>query len=426
MEREDRQRADGILEQRADAGGRGGIIPVCAGGDRGVSQTHRHRAPADGRAGGWKFIERPAGAGYPQVFAFPQPEQTRGLRVLPEKPVGSIAYALGGPVVMLAALGEQAEPPTLRVPPAPYTFSYTMPMSGFIAVNILEKGTGKIVRRLIAETARDKGTIAEPWDLQDDAKQFVPPGEYAWTAVACPPLTLTYQTTVNNAGHPPWWAPVRGGGGWMADHSPPVSVGTIGGKVMLFGSTVCEKGQSGIATDLEGNKLWGESPVLTSWGGAYRIASDGRYGYLINHYGIEQVDPAQPSFNPTEVLKFAFTREVPGGQFGGADLGGPACGNKLYVAFHALPVPWITSAPQAEDFALMQCLPLVRKTHEYQEAEYDDITRFYSTFLVGSPNDRTQSSFGDAPTGRCALRHPHGSLHETDHHRHGAGARWAL
>ena len=272
-------------------------------------------------------------------------------------------------------------------------------MKGFIALNVLEKKTGKIIRRVIAETARDKGPIAEPWDLQDEAKQFVPPGDYDWTAVACPPLTLTYQTTVNNAGHPPWWAPVRGGGGWMADESPPASVCTLGKKMLLLGSVVCEKGQVGIATDLEGNKLWGESPVLTGWGGGDRIASDGRYGYLINHYGIERVDPEQANFNPTEVLKFSFSREVPGGAFGGSDLGGAAVrGDKLYVAFHAPPVPWITPAPQAEDFALLQCLPLVRKTHEYPEANYDDITRFFSAFLVSSPNDRRESSFGDAPT----------------------------
>ena len=35
------------------------------------------------------------------------PVQTRGLRVVPAKPSGSIAYTLGGPVVLLAALEEQ-------------------------------------------------------------------------------------------------------------------------------------------------------------------------------------------------------------------------------------------------------------------------------------------------------------------------------
>ena len=168
---------------------------------------------------------------------------------------------------------------------------------------------------------------------------------------------------------------------------------------MLLGSQVCEKGQVGVATDLEGNKLWGESPVLTGWGGADRIASDGRYGYLINPYGVERVDPEKADFNPTEVLKFAFTREVPGGNFWGSGLGGAAVrAGKLYIAFHAPPVPWITPEPEPGDFALLQCLPLVRKTHEYPEANYDDVTRFLSTFLVGSPNDRRESSFGDAPS----------------------------
>ncbi|MEI6518851.1 MAG: hypothetical protein WCO98_02220 [bacterium] len=333
------------------------------------------------------------------IYRFDQPVETKSLRITPDKYAGDFEYTVRGALYALSPLGDTADPPKLTRSTAPFTLPYNMPMTGRVAIIIQDKAIGKNVRRLVAEVDRTAGKIMEPWDLKDDAGQYVPPGEYIWKGTACPPLKLTYELTVNNSGNPPWWAPVRGGGSWMADHSPPVSIGTIGGKTMIMGSTVSEKGQAAISTDLDGNKLWGESPVLTGWGGGFRVTSDGRYGYIMNNYGIQRVDPEVPDFAPTEIYKFNWTPEIPGVvSWGGEDLGGMAAkGDKLYIAYNAPPTPWIT--PSIKDgIDPKKCLPYIRNTHEYKESEYDDITRLNSTFSIGSAPNTTVAYFGDAPT----------------------------
>ncbi len=344
----------------------------------------------------WKSQGEVAYAGAPGLYRFAAPLATKALHVSVTKGGIDFSYSVGR-VFALAALKDGEAPPTPGLPTAPFKLGYDMPMDGFIAVDVRDKA-GKHVRRLISEVTRPKGTVKEPWDLKDDFGQYVPPGDYTFTAVARPPLKLTYENTVNNAGHPPWWAPVRGGGSWMADESSPACIGTVG-DTMIMGSIVCESGQVAITTDLEGNKQWGESPVLTAWGGAYRVASDGHYGYLVNSYGIERLDPQVANFAPTEIFKHTFTVDVPGGAFGGTDLGGAAAqGDRLYLSYHAPTIPWLISSPLETQLDCKKSIPLVRKSREYKEYEYDDFARFYSTFQVGAAPCTTAAYFGDAPT----------------------------
>ena len=103
--------------------------------------------------------------------------------------------------------------PASARPPPPSRVKYTMPMDGITAIDILDKQTGKRVRHLVAEVARDKGVVEEPWDLKDDNGIQLPPGDYLYKGIARPPLKLTYQLTAYNAGQPPWWAPAPGKGG---------------------------------------------------------------------------------------------------------------------------------------------------------------------------------------------------------------------
>ncbi|HEY3415302.1 MAG TPA: hypothetical protein VGM23_00330, partial [Armatimonadota bacterium] len=142
-------------------------------------------------------------------------------------------------------------------PPIPFTFSYHMPLDGVVAIHILD-AQGRIVRRLVAETPRSTGRVTEGWDLRDDRGQYPPPGVYHWQAVARPPLKLTYELTVNNAGQPPWWISKDGRelGGWLADHGAPVSACAVG-DLLFFGSGCAENGHAAIATDVNGNKRWG-------------------------------------------------------------------------------------------------------------------------------------------------------------------------
>lgn len=354
----------------------------------------------------------------PVVYRFDRPLTTMAVRIT-AAPMEWRSNV--GTVLPLVNLGEKPDVPSLVVPAPPYIIPYAMPLDGFLAMDIVEKATGKLVRRLNAEVERGKGPRMEAWDLKDEAGAQVPPGEYAWKAVARPPFKLTYEMTVNNAGQPAWWAPApgKGGGGWMADHTPPYCVAAQGERMWL-GSQVAESGHALIATDLDGNKQWGEGSVSWGFSGPERIAVDARYAYLVNDAIIQRVDP-QDGFKTKTVWDFKHTYELPGnGLHWDAGQGGAAInGDKLYVAYSAPPENWLRSSFPAEVIDPMRCMPSVRlakgngkRTRHadpvYGEAEYDELMRLYAAFLTGSTPDATrtlpatelpsstQAYFGDA------------------------------
>lgn len=365
----------------------------------------------------WKRLKDTPGGNGPTLYRLDKQAPSTGIRLT----------AQGGPngnfplVLPLVSLGDVAAPPSLHVPPPPFKFSYNMPMDGFTAININDKD-GKHVRRLIAEVPRAKGPITETWDLKDDNGQYVVPGEYHWHSIARPPLKLTYEITVNNAGQPAWWAPApgKGGGGWMGDHGSPISACAVGDMVFL-GDTCAESGHAAIAVDLEGNKLWGEWFVLEGFAGADRITTDGRYAYLCNGNGVQRVDP-KDKFATSTVLKFNYTRDVPsaGRWWSPLNGGAAAFGNKLYVSFCAPPIPWLQSSFISDTVDVEKCFPMPRLARgkrgstqanpSYMESEYDELEKFFAALQteampevtpsiprVGIPSS-TQAYLGDAPT----------------------------
>jgi len=349
-----------------------------------------------------------------------------------EKPFASSALRLSagprgtssqyGQILPLVNLGDTPVVPSLQAPPPPVSISYDMPMDGFVAVQISDKQTGKLVRRLVAEVARDKGPVEEVWDLKDDNGQLVPPGEYLWKALARPPFKLTYEMSVNNAGQPAWWAPPpgKGGGGWLADHTPPSSTCAVGNLVFL-GAPCAESGNSSIAVDLEGNKVWGAT--VAGFSGTERLASDGRYAYLIHTEYVKQVDP-QNDFALRHLLTPHFPRDLPGAPISGA----AGRGNKLYLAYNARNPSWLAPSFTANDLDPSNSMPRVwlrkgnggrsgRGDKNYEESEYDELMQYYAAFLVdfmpdvtpslaGSPvPSSTSAFFGDAP-----LNGPYGGM----------------
>jgi len=335
----------------------------------------------------WKHLPDIADInGGPTLYSFDKPIATRALRVQPTAGGLDFGYTMGV-VLPLSTLGDAPAPPQFALPVAPFKFTYTMPMEGFIAINIADKQTGRHLRRLVAEVARGKGIITEPWDLKDDQGQYVLPGDYTWSAIARPPLKLTYEISVNNAGQPAWWAPVKGGGGWMADHTPPIAV-AAGGDVIFMGSPVGENGQAAIATDLDGNKLWGENPVLDAWGGADRIAADDKYGYLVNFFGVERVEAH--TFAKKTIHRFTYTRDIPGQRWEGTT-GAAVHGDRLAVGISAPPIPWLQSTFTGYDLDPKKCLPMVRRAlgnrANYPEADYDELMQCNAALLTGSDPD---------------------------------------
>lgn len=342
----------------------------------------------------WQAVgNAPAGI----VFAVDRSNQklatTRSLRiVLPEEAVTSKDHRTPPEVYCLSPLADNEPSPSNEnfsfIPPSPVALKYEMPLEGFVAIRI-EDSQGHHVRRLVAETERLAGNVSESWDLLDDNGRYVPPGEYRFVGLARPKLKLTYEATVYNAGNPPWMAPVPGGGWWMADHSPPVSVCTVG-ETIFFGALGAEFGTPLIATDRSGKKLWHDLHQS-----AQRLISDGRYAYVVNNDAVIRIDP-QDNFAKETIHKFAYSPTVPGhaSDYIIADSSGAAIfKNKLAVSYSATAPPWITSAFNAGQIDLAQCLPKPVPAKVHETALTPD-ERVLSAFLT--MNSSTAARFGSA------------------------------
>ncbi len=256
-----------------------------------------------------------------------------------------------------ATLGAADAPPELPVMPvAPVSIPVEMPYQGTIAVSVSDADGKTMLRRVVAEQRSEAGTTKVGWDLLDDQGAMLPAGTYRWTAITVPDITLTYEGTVNNGGNPPWPAPVRGGGQWLADHSPPSAACAVG-DIMFLGAYCAESGHSAIAVDKDGTKLWGLGVVGGPWGGANRITTDGRYAYLANHYAVIRVDP-ENGFAQHEVVRFGYSAQLPApvGGFGPADNDVVIDGERMMVAIDT-PSIWLRGATDAGTLDLKACQP---------------------------------------------------------------------
>jgi hypothetical protein len=158
-----------------------------------------------------------------------------------------------------------------------------MPRDGEMTL-ALYSPEGRLVRILGQCLPLRAGLYEARWDGMDLWGAMVPAGTALTVKTFTGPgLKARYEFTVGHANTTPWLTkPVGEGmamrtGGWMGDHSPPQSVVAVGEK-LFFGCTVAEHGHALIATDLEGNKLWGTNG-LDGWGGPSRMACDGKYVY---------------------------------------------------------------------------------------------------------------------------------------------------
>ena len=325
----------------------------------------------------------------------------------------------------------QPEPPPVQV-------SYEMPMNGFVAANIHDKASGRLVRRLVAETYREQGKVLEGWDLKDNDGQPVPPGSYVWKGIARPPFKLTYELSVYNAGVPAWFAPPpgKGGGSWLADHTMASDVAAQ--KEMIWISAPCaESGHAMIATDLDGVKQWGTGMGHFGFDGPRKIAADERCAYAATVNMLFRVDPAR-AFAARNIFTFPNQADVPWVTPGDISQGGgglAARDGRLYYAVYA-PSSWLRSSFVSDSVDPSRCKPFVylfkgkgkrrgREDKSYDFYEYDELMLLYSAFcceknpaetpsLPNSPlTSRAEATFGEAPRSGplkgsvvLAFRHP--------------------
>jgi hypothetical protein len=371
-------------------------------------------APDFAAADQWQKLPNISGKAGPFSYTFAPAQPAKALRLTALQPRDN-CFPL---VIPLVALGTDPEVPSLDPPLPPYTFNYEMPVNGFVAIDITDN-SGKLVRRLMAETPRAAGKVVERWDLKDAGGNPVPPGAYRWAGIARPPFTLTYETTVYNAGQPAWPAPApgKGGGQWLGDHTCPTAACAVG-DTLWFGCPVTESGHSIAVTDLEGNKVW-HVQSLSGFHGADRIITDGKYAYLINSGLVQRVDPAR-AWKRETLLNLTYDQQHPSSRWNFFDTGAAVRDNKLYLAFTSDPVSWLQPSFLADTLEPTKCDPLVylkrgngKRSYNndpvYGAAGYDELMQLYAAFLLdrmpaNSPSlagielpSSEQAYFGDAP-----------------------------
>ncbi|MCX5661266.1 MAG: hypothetical protein NTW19_16390 [Planctomycetota bacterium] len=355
------------------------------------ADQHALSAPANQ----WTAVSTSATPSQIGLLTLPTPTVTRAVRLR--------GATLRGPgrdqpepifLPLVALADDQAEPGSFS-PPVPYRFAYEMPYDGFPAIRIND-AKGNAVRRLTAEVLHTSGKANEGWDLKDDDGHYVPPGKYQWYGLARPPIKLTYETSVYNAGKPPWLAPVKTLGWWMADHCPPQSV-CAAGDFVFMGAMGAEYGVPLIATDLEGNKVWHDWQQ-----GAPRLCSDGKYAYVVTDGEVIRIDPAH-GFAKSVIHNFGYADLLPGHGSHGEISDGSGCAifnNKLYVTYNAQDPPVIRSTFNPGDINFGACFPLVINV-KVHDTDLTPSEQWTSAFLASDSS--LQSRVGEAShTGELA------------------------
>lgn len=217
-------------------------------------------------------------------IGFDKPVRTRGLRLVILKSADGPVAKIDG-LHALVDLGERAvppppiaadEPPPLRVP-------YQLAEDGNVSV-VVNGPDGRRARNLVTRAVQTKGQHQVGWDLKDENGEYVAPGTYKWSALTWPDLQVRYEMTVypnvsqHAPGNAPWLTGMNGSGGWLADHTPPISACAAGDRVYL-GAYVAESGVSLIECDQEGRKRWGHHS-FAAWTGAYFLDSDDKEVFI--------------------------------------------------------------------------------------------------------------------------------------------------
>ncbi|MFM7292526.1 MAG: hypothetical protein ACKO6B_15055 [Planctomycetia bacterium] len=238
-----------------------------------------------------------SGEGQGRWIEFAEPLRTRGLRLWITKirDIRDVPKSVAqiDSLLALEDLGADGRAPARLAARRPdYSIAYDAPQEGLLTL-VVDDAAGRRVRNLVARTPRPAGKQQEPWDLTDENGRIVPPGTYRMKGITAPPLELRYEMTTypNVTLHHPdnsaWLNGPAGPGGWLADHSAPLTACTAGDH-LFFGSPVPESGVGFAACDLTGKKLWGIHS-FDAWSAGTSMATDGTTVFVehagAGHYG---------------------------------------------------------------------------------------------------------------------------------------------
>lgn len=354
------------------------------------------------------------------------PTTTRGVRIrILKTEDGGIAKMSG--LQFFTPLGDKPAPqeiaPEETSPLPPKTVELTLAAAKDakdgkrLTTFVIDTTDGRRVRNVFAREPMAGGKHSVGWDLKDESGNYVAPGDYAWQALSHEPFRVKYETTVypnvltNHPENSPWLNAVHQPGGWMADHTPPVSVCAVGDRVYL-GSLVAESGVSFIECDLTGKKLWGHHS-FAAWTGPRFLASDGKTVFVgsqilnTTNDAVWGVDVASKEVKQVLALTPTATRKR--GMMGMAARPG-----ELAISIQAKE-DWLANAAAAEDADIMASIPLYppkRKPRVSDDRIPDPQTDFLRLFrLIQHPSGggttgslvQLQSQLSSAPQQHIVL-----------------------
>ena len=158
-------------------------------------------------------------------------------------------------------------------PQGPVEIAYNLPREARVSLAIDDQN-GNRVRNLVASQKRSAGRNVEKWDgLNDDGKP-VAPGNYRFKAIYHDGIRVNYALSFNNPGQPTWTTS-DGKGAFYGDHTAPIAAAAAGDFVALA-TPIGEAGQPLIATDLLGQRLWGQANRVFGKFGIQALATDGK------------------------------------------------------------------------------------------------------------------------------------------------------
>jgi hypothetical protein len=295
-----------------------------------------------------------------RFVSFVKPIRTRGLKLTFLKTDNGPVAQVNG-LHVFTDLGQQAvpPPPIAADEPPPFKVPYCLKDDGNLTLAV-NRPDGTRARNLITRIPTTKGEHELTWDLKDEDGNFVEPGKYRWTAISGPELRLKYEMTVypdvsrHAPVNSPWINALHDSGGWMADHTPPIS-GCAAGDNVYLGSMVAESGISLIECDLEGRKRWGHHS-FAAWTGAQFLASNEKEVFVGSTILGSQTDAVWGVDLKTKKIREILMLKPSATRRRGLQ-GIAARGDTLFLSVRAN-ASWMEGAAAAEDADLLNCLPL--------------------------------------------------------------------
>ncbi len=323
-------------------------------------------------------------------FSFP-PVKTRGIRLVILETTDKAVCKVNG-LTTITELGDGPIPDaTAAADLPPYRISYNLAERRIVTM-VVNDLQGRRVRNVMARRDRPAGAVSEPWNLKDEAGQYIKPGKYRFTALSHPGLELRYQMTpypnvdMYAPQNAPWSTGHNGTGGWLADHSYCQALCTAGDRIYV-GSPCAEDGLAMFEANLLGQKLWSRHNFI-AWTGPQRMTSNGKEVFVHAGKGardhIWAVDIKTKNTRTVWEPKSTSTRKR-------GIKGMVATGDTLFLAVRG-EYRWLVNAFGAADVDIRNCYPKYKaKTKRDDRYAPDSQVDFKRLFrLTGTPPGQRQ------------------------------------